>query len=125
MFKANIRLLTSGKGPRDDEVINFREVEYEDGGRMFDVTYSSPDLKLTRSFVGPEYKVLQYLEDILSSVRHDTQPFEHIQVSTAIHPPILYHAMDMDDSDIRHLILNMVRDSLRTTISRKPKNESE
>lgn len=88
---------------------------------VFEVTYSSPELRLDRQFSASLSSVIHYIEDSLTSMRHDIDPFENIQVTTSIHPSVLYHVSDMDESSVRDLILNMLRDSLRFDVSTIPR----
>jgi hypothetical protein len=84
----------------------------------YKVTYHTPDLRRDKEFTTSYHGVMQYLEDILFSMIHDLDPFEFIQVYTAIHPSVFYSPGDMADEDIRRLIMNMIRDGLRHDISR-------
>lgn len=86
---------------------------HPDSSDMFQVVYTTPELRSSRKFVASFTAVLDYANDILTSMRHDTDPFDQIQVTTSIHPIIMYHVSDMDESDTRDMIMNMLRDSLR------------
>ena len=94
----------------DDKIIVSRHEECSD---IFDVVYRSPELRSDRKFIASFSGVLSYVEDVLTSMRHDIEPFENIQMMTVIHPSVLYHVSDMDESMVRDLILNMARDSMR------------
>ncbi len=97
----------------DDRIIVTARNDSRD---LFDVKYDTPDLK-NRKFTTSCSGVLQYVGDILNSMQHDMDPFEHIQVNTAVHPSVMYHVADMDDSEVRNLILDMMRDALRADVS--------
>jgi len=99
------------KGPSKDDRI--RVSPNPDSRDVFDVFFQCPELRHSRKFTATSSGVLRYVEDALVSMRHDTDPFERIQVLTSIHPSVMYHVCDMDDSDVRRLILNMLEDSLR------------
>lgn len=59
-------------------------------------------------FYMPKRRLLHYIADILESLRRDIDPLENIQITTCMHPAVLYHVSDMDDRSTRHLILDMV-----------------
>lgn len=99
-----------GKTAVHDDVITITPIEQSRG--VFEVVYKTPEMK-ERKFLASFNSVLQYVEDTLTSMRHDTDPFERIQVNTSIHPIVMYHVADMDDSSVRDLILNMVGDSMK------------
>ena len=94
---------------------------YSGSHEIFEVTYRNPELKTDRKFLASFSTLLHYVEDILMSMEHDMDPFEDIQVSTNIHPDVFYHVSDMDDSTIRELILNMIRDSMRFDVKAVPR----
>jgi hypothetical protein len=80
---------------------------------MFMIRYSTPELKKKRVFYMTRSKVLAYVSDLLKSLTHDIEPFEAVQVSTSIHPSVVYHVADLDDVDVRRLIEDMVDMSMR------------
>ena len=109
-------LLFTRQGHRSDQDDKIVVMTHPDSSDMFQVTYSTPELRMARKFVASFTGVLDYANDVLTSMRHDTDPFECIQVSTAIHPIVLYHVADMDESVTRDMVMNMLRDSLRFSV---------
>ena len=103
------------KGERADHDDRIVVRTHPESSEIFQVVYHTPELQSAKKFLTGFGGVLDYAYDILTSMRYDTDPFECIQVSTAIHPIVLYHVADLDDSDTRDLIMNMLRDSLRFT----------
>jgi hypothetical protein len=101
----------NGDAPGGDDVIRFFE-----NNMMLDTTeivYQSPDLRKAKKVILPTSKAVAYLGDVLKSFCYDADPFEYVQVSTMIHPSVLYHISDMDRPEIRHLIEDMVEMALR------------
>lgn len=98
----------------DDRVVISQVPECSE---MFRVTFTSPDFKKSREFITSYSSALNYVEDILTSLEYDVEPFELVQSYTAIHPAILYHAADMSDCCVRRIILNQFRDALRFNVS--------
>jgi hypothetical protein len=119
MIGATLLFTHAGKGPAHDDKITI--VPYNGSHDILEVTYYSPELKSGRRFLASFSTTLHYVEDMLTSMRHDAEPFENIQLLTAIHPSILYHVVDMDDSDVRDLIVNMVGDALKFEVTRVPR----
>jgi hypothetical protein len=64
------------------------------------------------------HRLLDHLENILHSMRYDMDPFEHIQVDTPMAPSVMYHISDLDNAEVRELILDMIRDALRLDCER-------
>ena len=85
---------------------------------MFDVTYTTPELKMSRVFTVDESKVMDFFEDILYSALSDNDPFGNIQVYTAIHPTFIFTVDDID-CNVRRNITNMIRFALRADIKQK------
>lgn len=119
MISATLLFTRMGKGGEYDDKLIIRP--YCGSREIFQVTYRTPDVSLDRKFLTSFSGVLSYVEDILTSMRHDMDPFEYIQVLTNIHPVIFYHVSDMDESNIRDLIVNMVRDSMRFDVTSFPR----
>ena len=99
----------------DDKIIVQHNVQYFN---LFNVTYSTPELKMARTFTADESDVMNFFSDILHSVETDHDPFEHIQISTAIHPNFMYAVKDFDCS-IRCNIINIIRFALRADVKQK------
>jgi hypothetical protein len=86
---------------------------------LFDVVYRTPELKKAKTFTTTESHVLDYVADILRALSSDTDPFENVQLTTAIHPSIFYHVSDMDSSTVRGDILSMIQTALRMNVRMK------
>lgn len=103
------------QGSRGDDRIEVTSFEGDAG--LYRVTYKTPELRDVKTFVTTESKVADYLEDVLYSLSRDTAPFEYFQVSTHIHPSVMYHIADLYDADMRRLVLNMSADALSFNVS--------
>lgn len=114
MQKVSVFLTRVGKRPSQDDRIYIHGTK--DSRDLFRVVYHTPDVKQNKTFTTPEHRVFDYLEDVLTSLRRDSDPFEYIQINTAIHPSILFHISDLDDEDVRELILGMIRSAMRMDI---------
>lgn len=121
MLKATIYVQRKdGTGKKDDDVIDF--YEDDDYQEMVRIKYSTPELQRNAVFYLPIPRAINYLGDILKTFRHDADPFEYVQVSTQIHPSVLYHVADMDNAEIRHLIEDTVEAALRRPVRRVKKD---
>lgn len=114
MLKATVHLTRDTNHPGQDDVISISEVE--DTRDLFSVSFKTPDFTRKKVFITTEARVLDYIEDILASLEYDSDPFQFVQVHSAIHPAILYHTSDMDDIEIRTRILAMIRMALRMDV---------
>jgi len=110
--------LTRKKEPEasnDDKIIVQHNVQYFN---LFDVTYSTPELKVARTFTADESDVMDFFSDTLRGLQTDTDPFEYLQISTSIHPVFIFRVNEFD-CDIRCNIMNMIRFALRADIKQK------
>ena len=73
-------------------------------------TKKSNEFSLTRQ------QALSYVSTILRSMQTDTDPFEYVQVSTAIHPSVIYSVADVSEASTRFLIEDMVYDALKANV---------
>ncbi len=119
MIGATLLFIHQGKGAAHDDKVVI--TPYGGSHEIFEVVYRSPELKTDRRFLASFSSVMRYAEDMLTSMRHDTEPFESIQLTTSIHPAVLYHVSDMDESSTRDLIVNMIGDALRFDVTRVPR----
>lgn len=106
MMTAALFLQKSGQ---KDDIIQF---ERSANPNQIHVTYHDGNSRRHPTvfrFSIPAHAVSDYVSDILFGLRHDMEPFEYIQVTTAIGPSILYHVADISDPDIRS--------NIRTTVS--------
>lgn len=117
-IKMTIRFIRSGEGEDRDDVIIIHSTPISD---MLRVVYTPAD-----SSSGSVYTtymsrsgVLTYVSDILRSMEYDVDPFDRIQLSTDLHPSVMYSAADMEDIVARRNFENLVHSSLRTTVVRR------
>jgi hypothetical protein len=115
MHKATLFIHRKGdtQGAQDD-VIHMSESDMMHD--TVEIVYKSPDLRKAKRVILTTSKALAYLGDVLKSFQHDNDPFEYVQVSTVIHPSVLYHTSDLDDCRVRHLIEDMVEMALRQPV---------
>ena len=114
MNKCTIRLLRKTLIKSDDDVIQV----YEDAdfAEMYRVTFLPAGAKKASEFYLDGGRTVAYISTILKSLTYDTDPFEKIQVDTAIHPSIMYHVSELDDREVRHLIEDAIEAALRRPV---------
>lgn len=114
-----VSLFLQKPGQKDD-ILHFDRFS-EDPDRIR-VTYydGSDDRDYRYVFYMPTSAIGNYIGDMMFGLRHDIDPFECIQVTTAITPTILYHVKDLDDEDVRANIRTTIQaaSSLHVTSSR-------
>lgn len=113
MQRATIRFVRDTGDEREDDMIRIFDTDCND---LFRVTFRANDMKRASQFMATRHLALQYIAEILHTLTHDSDPFESIQVDTAIHPSILYSVMDMDEAHIRSLVEDTIDSALRRTI---------
>ena len=97
---------------KHDDVIEIHDDdEYVE---MYRIVYRTPECKKKESvFYMTRSKTLAYIADLLKALTYDSDPFAFVQVTTRTYPSIQYQVPDLWDSNIRHLIEDMVDTSLR------------
>jgi hypothetical protein len=118
MLKATLYLQRSTNDTVDnDDIIRIYDDEYHH--TMVRVVYSTPELRKDTEFITSIPEAMLYVRDILKSLPRDSQPFVTLQITTAIHPSILYTVEDlMLDPDTRYLIEDTVESALRHVVVR-------
>jgi hypothetical protein len=111
MLKCTVLITRKGQLSNKDDVITIESVA--ETSRFFSVSYKTPESKNVNAFFASESQVLDYVEDIFSSLALDVDAFENIQVSTCIHPSVIYRVSDLRTTSLDEILLNMVRSSMR------------
>ncbi len=83
---------------------------------VFTVKYRPGDGDRTRMFYMCEKETMSYLSSMFKSLDYDTDPFDKIQITTAIHPSIIYDVAAVADAQVRYAMEDMIEDSLHTKI---------
>jgi hypothetical protein len=114
MTASKVTLIVIRNNNEEDRINVYEDETHRE---MFRLTYKSADTSKTlKEFYMSERRALNYISDILESLTHDVDPFEHLQVLSDIHPSVMYHVMDLDDEDIRTEIENIVSDAMLTSV---------
>lgn len=74
--------------------------------------------KVQNEFTMNYMEVLNYINTIIRSLENDDDPLDCIQISTAIHPSILFRLSDLEVVGVRNIFDDMIRSSLRTYVKR-------
>lgn len=118
MLKTTLRFLRHGATETNDDVINifssdispdiFR-ILYVPGDSSHGYRYES---QMTRN------TVMDYISDILKAMKYDVDPFDRIQISTDLHPSLMYCVEDMENCITRRNLENILYTSLRYRVVR-------
>ena len=120
MLKVTLNIQrANGPSSTDDVIHMYDDDEFRD---MVRIVYSTPEWKKSSEFYLPISKAVDYIHSTLKTLTHDSQPFEYVQVSTSIHPSVLYHVADLDDCEVRYLIEETVESVLRRPVLRVKKH---
>ena len=114
MLKATLYFVN--KNNEDDIVRIFDDDVHND---MYRVVFKADGMEGLNEF-HINYRDLQdYISDMLKATQNDTDPYEYIQVMTAIHPTIMYHTSELDKREVRWQIEDMVSLACRSTVFRR------
>lgn len=113
----NVRLVFIRNNQGADHDDNIKISSIDNCPEMFNIAYMSPEYRKERRFMACYSSALQYIEDILVSLEYDTEPFELVQLMTAVHPSVLIHVADLSDNSVRRLLMNQIRDAMRFNIT--------
>jgi hypothetical protein len=106
---------------RDDDSIVFNTVPGLPDMIKVVVTYAATGTQenssFSNSFVVSRSGAYGYVMSLVASILRDTDPFEHLQISSAMFPSVIYAVEELEDDDIRAAIQDIVYATLNTTIS--------
>jgi hypothetical protein len=112
MLKASLYFTRSGRGRAHDDVIHISE--NESSRELFDIVYKTPELRRSKRFTMPEKDVKAYLSNLIRMMSHDSDPFENLQLTTAIQPSIFFHMADAQENV--YVLLEMISTALRVDV---------
>lgn len=72
--------------------------------------------KRSNVFYLPRRDVLSYVSTIFKSMETDTDPFEYVQVQSAIHPSVMLSVADLEDREKRYQLEDMVEQALYANV---------
>jgi hypothetical protein len=110
MIKVTLFIQRELKNQEKDDIVRVHSTVYPN---MFKVVYSSPDMKKMTQFTATRFEVMDYVSSILKSLSEDAQPFAYVQLTTAMHPSILYPVESLDDRTTRNDIEDIVYMALK------------
>jgi hypothetical protein len=88
-----VKLFFTRRTGSDDIVQIYDDETHVD---MVRVVYTPGDhTKKSNVFHMTTRDVLSYVNNILRAMEHDTDPFEFLQIQTAIHPSIMFSVLDL------------------------------
>lgn len=79
---------------------------------LFKLTYKANDAKSTYSFFMNQERVLDYIANVLRTLSTDIEPFHYVQLQTMTAPSVLYNVADLEDRELRMLIIEAIRYAL-------------
>ena len=119
MLRSRIFIVKNLDNRQEDDTITIYAVK--DSSDLFRVVYHSSDYSRKQNqFYLSKNSILNYIEDLLRSLKYDSEPFEYVQISTEMHPSVLYHAMDLEKLCVRNLIVDMINTTLKHNIEAIP-----
>jgi hypothetical protein len=105
-----------------DEVLKISRV----GRRLYRCSFFPSDLESSYSFVLNRRELLNYyITDTLRMVSNDDMdPYDEIQVSTVMHPAILFHSSELSKEDVFDRVYSMIDLAIRTPLEKNGLSES-
>lgn len=99
---------------RDDRPDDSLTIYGTEDPNQFKVVFIPGDFENTRKNVGyiDRHLLQRHIHNILNSLSHDVDPFERVQLITAMAPSVFYHVSDLENARTRDLIYDMIDDAL-------------
>lgn len=117
MLRCKIFIVNELDDRNQDDTICIYDTEND----TFRIVYHCSDYtQRQRQFYLTRHATLNYIEDLLRSMKYDTEPFQYIQISTEMHPSVLYHGIDLEKIAVRRLIIDMIDTAMRHKIESIP-----
>ncbi len=109
-----VKLFFTRRHGADDIIQIYDDESYVD---MVRLVYTPGDhTKKSNVFYMTTRDVLSYVGNIFRSMSHDVDPFEYLQIQTAIHPSIMFSAMDLSSHRVQDLLDDMIFQAMRVNV---------
>jgi len=116
VLNATLYFIQKGQ-PKKDDII--RIYSTPDDTDTYTVTYKPWEYgRIRNQFTLSYMEVLNYINTVLRALENDDDPIECIQISTAMHPSVMFLLADLETVDIRNIFDDMLRAALRTNVKR-------
>jgi len=114
----SLHFIYADRKEKDDILRVFRSTFDTD---YFNVTFTTTgndgDSRAYSTYM-TESRVLRHIDTIMDSLRLDQVPFEEVQVTTPIHPIVMYHVSQLDNLDVLRTIGETAAAALRSRVRR-------
>ena len=108
-----VKLFFCRSGMQDDIIQFFDDETHAD---MVRVVYTPQEhTEKSNEFYLTRRAALLYASQVLKSMAYDNDPFEYVQIQTAIHPSVMYPIGDIS-GQARYLLEDMIEQSLSTNV---------
>lgn len=116
-----IHLTRSAAAAADDDIISFRTVSEHPDLIKVTVEYAATGTVehsgFSKSFVFSRGGAYEYAMTLIGSLIRDDDPFEQLQLSSAMFPSVIYRIEHLEEPEVRTAIQDIVWTTLNTTIS--------
>ena len=116
MIKVTFHFCYADSDDRRDDVLHVYGTGVQD---VYRVVMHMGDFD-DRSYEGmmSRDRLMEHIENILQSLRYDSDPFHHVQVIPVLAPSVMYHVADLDKIRVRDLIMDTTSLALRQEVEK-------
>ena len=109
-----VKLYFTRRNGSDDIIQMYDDETHVD---MVRLVYTPGDhTKRSHEFYLTSRDVLSYVNNILKAMNNDVDPFEFVQIQTAIHPSIMFSAMDVGCRRVQDTLDDMIFQAIRVNV---------
>ena len=116
MLKATIYIQRETGDESNDDILQIYDSNHPTGD-IYRLVYTTPELKKSRQFYMARRLVTDFVNDLLKSLSLDVEPFERIQITTCIQPSVVFPVSDLDRTDVRHMIEDIVTTAMVSEVT--------
>ena len=105
------------EGNDGDDIIEFHTSS--ESPDMVEITSKFKGLDRTRfRYTLPIGNCPHYVETLLSALAKDVEPFDRVQITSAMFPAVIYDVRTLGDDDVFHTIRDMIYTTFNVSIRR-------
>ena len=119
MILLSIQITRDDNNESRDDLIRIRTVEDMPDIVSVKTKFRNNSEDIENQFYLPRGAAIDYVNTLIGSIQCDDEPFDSIQLNSAMFPSVMYRVSQLDEDSVRSSIQNIVYSTFNTHVFRE------
>jgi hypothetical protein len=119
MMLLSIQITRDDENESRDDIIRIRTVEDMPDIVSVKAKFRNNAEDVENQFYLPRGAAIDYVNTLIGSIQCDNEPFDSVQLNSAMFPSVMYRVSDLNEDSVRSSIQNIVYSTFNTTVFRE------